>query len=159
MCKFGVWIGCSESQGIGLQEALATNLPLLVLDATSIFDTVVTNSKNYSQYHFPKSLEAIQTTSVPYFDSRCGMVLENREDLEKSIQFMDKNIQEYKPREFIEENLSLQKSALWLVGFFEQMDIKESKSYNYQSLSKAFYYFGLIFQKWAWMWTWRKFFR
>ncbi len=155
-CKFGVWIGCSESQGIGLQEALATNLPLIVLDATSIFDTVATDSKSYYEYNFPKSLKVIKTTTVPYFDEKCGIVIEDLKDLEKSILFMHDNIEIYKPRKFIEENLSLEKSALWFVSFFEKMDTKESKSYNYQRLSKVLYYFGLFFQKWAWMWIWRK---
>ena len=155
-CKFGIWIGCSESQGIGLQEALATNFPLIVLDAISIFDTVATDLKSYYEYKFPKSLKVIKTTTAPYFDSRCGIIIEDLEDLEKSIKLMSEHIEDYKPREFVEENLSLEKSAKWLVGFFEQMDIKEGKSYNYQSISKILYYFGLIFQKWAWMWIWRK---
>ena len=55
-CRFGIWIGCSESQGIGLQEALATNLPLIVLDAISLFDYIPTNSKKYAGYGFQKSL-------------------------------------------------------------------------------------------------------
>ena len=36
--KFGVWIGCSESQGFALQEALSCNCPLMVFDASSVFD-------------------------------------------------------------------------------------------------------------------------
>ncbi len=158
-CRFGVWIGCSESQGIGLQEALATDLPLIVLDATSIFDTVSLDLQSSYQYNFPKSLQAIKTTSAPYFDSRCGIIIEDIKGLKKSIQFMGEHIDKYKPREFVEENLSLEISAELLVGYFEQMDNQESKSYNYQKLSKILYYFGLFFQKWAWIWIWRKIIR
>ncbi len=155
-CKFGIWIGCSESQGIGLQEALATNLPLIVLDATSLFDTVAINSKSYFGYSFPKNLKHIRTTTVPYFDERCGIIIENINDLEKSICFMIKNSDKFKPRVYIKENLSLEKSAKWLVGFFDKIKIEENKGYNYQKISKVLFYLGLLFQKWAWKWIWKK---
>lgn len=77
-CRFGIWVGCSESQGIALQEALATNLPLVVLDSTSVFDTVSTNGKNYIGYHFPKNIKHIKMTSAPYFDHRCGIKIEEK---------------------------------------------------------------------------------
>jgi len=155
-CKFGIWIGRQESQGIGLQEALATDLPLIVLDAISLFDTVPTDSKNYFAYEFPKEIKHIKTSTAPYFDDRCGIKIENIEDLEESIQFMLKNIDNYNPREYIEENLTLEKSAKRLVSYFEKMDIKDKESYNYQKISKVLFYISLVFQKWAWEWIWRK---
>ncbi len=33
---FGVWIGTTESQGIALQEALAANVPLIVLNSRNM---------------------------------------------------------------------------------------------------------------------------
>ncbi len=155
-CKFGIWIGCSESQGIGLEEALATNLPLIVLDATSLFDTVPTDSKNYFAYEFPKSLKDIQTTTAPYFDERCGIKIKNISELQDAVTLMRYNLASYNPRAYIEENLTLEKSARWLLGFFEKMDIKETKSYNYQMISKVLFYLGLLTQKWAWKWLVRK---
>lgn len=155
-CQFGIWIGCSESQGIGLQEALATNLPLIVLDAVSIFDTIPTNSKKYFGYNFPSSIKNIKTTTVPYFDARCGIKIEKITDLEESLLYMFNNIHEYKPREYIQENLSLEKCTTHILSFFDQMNIQESNGYNYQRLSKILYYCGLIFQIWAWKWLWRR---
>ena len=155
-CKFGIWIGCSESQGIGLQEALATNLPLIVLDSLSLFDSVPTDSKNYFAYEFPKELKNVRTTTVPYFDDRCGIKIDNINILEESIIFMKNNIEKYKPREYIEANLTLEKSALWLVSFFDKMDKKDSTRYNYTKVSVFLFYSGLIFQKWAWKWAIRK---
>lgn len=155
-CRFGIWIGCSESQGIGLQEALATNLPLIVLDANSLFDAIPTNSKKYAGYGFPKSLKKIKTTTTPYFDSRCGLVIENTTDLEKSVLHMLKTINEYNPREYIEENLSLEKCTHMLLNFFKEASIQERKRYDYRIISKILYYFGLIFQRWAWEWIWRR---
>ena len=155
-CKFGIWIGCSESQGIGLQEALATNLPLIVLEAVSLFDTIPIDSKNYIGYDFPKELENIKTSTAPYFDDRCGIKIDNLQQLEKSIAFMLNNIREYKPRDYIVENLSLKKSAEKLVYFFSKIDVKGNRGYNYKSASLFLFYAGLLFKKWAWKWIWRK---
>ncbi len=154
--KFGIWIGCRESQGIGLQEAFATNLPLIVLDAKSIFDIVPTTSKNYYTYKFPQELKSVKTSTVPYFDERCGIKIESIEEIEDSIKYMQENINSFQPREFIEENLSLEKSAKWLVSFFDRMTIEDKKSYNYQKIAKVLFYIGLVFQKWAWKRAFRK---
>lgn len=152
-CKFGIWIGCSESQGIGLQEALATNLPLIVLDAKSIFDTVPTDSKNYFAYEFPKSLASVRSTTAPYFDERCGIKIEKIDELEDAIDKMQANFLNYRPREFIKENLSIEISARKLVSFFDEMKIEDKKKYNYKKISKFLFYIGLIGQKWAWKWA------
>ena len=154
--RFGIWIGCSESQGIGLQEALSTNLPLIVLDAKSIFDTVATKSKNYFAYEFPKSLASVRSTTVPYFDERCGIKIEKIDELEDAIDKMQANFSNYRPREFIEENLSLEISAKKLVSFFDKMKIEDKKSYNYKKISQFLFYTGLIGQKWAWKWAFNK---
>jgi hypothetical protein len=37
-CSFVLWLGRQESQGMALQEALATAVPILVLDALNLFD-------------------------------------------------------------------------------------------------------------------------
>ena len=155
-CRFGIWIGCSESQGIGLQEALATGLPLVVLDANSIFDSVPTDSRNYYTYDFPKEVKNVRTTTAPYFDDRCGIKIDDIHMLKESIIFMKNNIEKYNPREYIEENLTLEKSALSLVSFFGKMDMKDSTRYNYRKISTVLFYIGLIFQKWAWKWAIRK---
>lgn len=154
--RFGIWIGCSESQGIGLQEALSTNLPLIVLDTKSIFDTVATKSKNYFAYEFPKSLASVRSTTAPYFDERCGIKIKKIDELEDAIDKMRTNFSNYRPREFIEENLSLEISAKKLVSFFDKMKIEDKQSYNYKKISQFLFYAGLIGQKWAWKWAFRK---
>jgi len=154
--KFGIWIGCSESQGIGLQEALATNLPLIVLDATSLFDTVPTDAKNYIAYDFPKNLDSVRSTTAPYFDERCGIKIEKIDELENAIDKMFANFKHYKPREFVKENLSLEASAKKLVSFFENMKVEHKKSYDYKKISKFIFYIGLIGQKWVWKWAFNK---
>lgn len=157
-CCFGIWIGRQESQGIGLQEALATNLPLIVIDAISFFDTVATDSKHYSAYSFPKELEKIRTTAAPYFDERCGKIINDMHQLEGAIIDMSSNLHRYKPREYIQEQLSLEKSAQMLVDFFNTMNITISSKKSYKKVSKVLFYCGLVFQAWAWKWLWKKIF-
>jgi hypothetical protein len=126
------------------------------LDAVSIFDAIPTDSKKYFGYNFPITIRNIKTTTVPYFDARCGIKIEKITDLEELVVHMFNNIDEYHPRAYIEENLSLEKSASQLLNFFEQMNMQESKSYNYKTISKVLFYSGLVFQKWVWKWLWRR---
>jgi hypothetical protein len=93
--KFGIWIGCHESQGFALEEALSCNVPLLVWDVTSM-------SQEYGQ-NYP----SIKATSIPYWDKMCGEYFTNISQLtEIFIKFMN-NIDNYTPRKYILENLSI----------------------------------------------------
>lgn len=152
-CCFGIWIGHHESQGIGLQEALATNLPLIVLDATSLFDTF------NESYKFPKYLVNIKTSSAPYFDKRCGIKILSINELENAIIMMQNNLKNYQPREYVLENLSLEYSAKRLVSFFDVIKNTDTNSFNYQKLSYILYYFGLFFKKSTWRIVVKKLFK
>lgn len=112
--RFGVWIGCHESQGIAFQEALATNLPLLVFDATSLFDN---NSEKVS-VAFRKFTE-FKTTSAPYFDDKCGIIITDESCMDSALRTMLQNSEAFEPRNFILNELSLAISARKLRGFFE----------------------------------------
>lgn len=111
---FGIWIGTSESQGIALQEALASNLPLIVCDVNSLFE-----AKGKNDYLFPEKLRDFKPTSVPYFDERCGIIINDISKLGDSIRKISGKITSYNPREYIMENLSLEKQAIELLSFFD----------------------------------------
>ena len=114
---FGVWIGTTESQGIALQEALAANVPLIVLNSRNILD-----HHRREKYDLPKILSEFQATSVPYFDGTCGIVLNDLSELPGAITELNNNYNRFAPREFIKKNLSLEQSAAQLVSFFEELD-------------------------------------
>ncbi len=118
--SFGVWVGTTESQGIGLQEALATNLPLIVLENTNILDHETPEINDLPQY-----ASNIKGTSIPYWDNNCGIAINHLSELDDAIYKMRKNIEEFTPRKFIENNLSLEKCAKELVGFFDKLDFKD----------------------------------
>jgi len=94
--KYGIWIGRHESQGFGLQEALSCDVPLLVWDVKSM-------NQEYG-YNY----DDIPATCIPYWEERCGEVFYGSADLEKTYNKFINNIEHYKPREFILENLSME---------------------------------------------------
>ena len=95
--KFGIWIGRHESQGFALEEALSCNVPLLVWDVKSM------NEEH--GYNYPD----IPATCIPYWDERCGEHFYNSNELETIFEKFLNNISSYKPREYILENLSIEK--------------------------------------------------
>ena len=156
--KFGIWIGCTESQGIGLQEALASNLPLIVLDAKSLFENAIKPKKSRFKNETIKKLNSIKTSSAPYFDRRCGIKIENILELDNAIKELSFNFNDYKPREYILENLTIIKSAELFLNFFKEMHVKEKTSLNYKHLSKLIYWIDFIFRKNSWNKILNKFF-
>ena len=108
MCSFGVWIGQHESQGFALLECLSMNVPLIVW-----------NVKSMSQEeNSPHDYNYIQTqaTTIPYWDERCGEYFYNQEEFESVFEKFKLKLDDgyYKPREYVVENLSLEKSAIQL---------------------------------------------
>lgn len=105
-CQFGIWIDAHESQGFATQEALSCNVPLLVWSVTSINQEEGCNwNKNIS--------DEIQNlaTSIPYWDERCGEVFYKKEEFASTLNKFILKLAKYKPREFILENLSLEKQG------------------------------------------------
>jgi len=111
-----IWLGRKESQGIALQEAMAMNVPVFVIDACSLFDTYPLS------YVFPRRLKSFRTTSAPYFDSRCGIIIDNWQNLSPALDKMQDSWRDFQPREFIRENLSLELQASRFVKFFEELE-------------------------------------
>ena len=100
---FVLWHGCHESQGIALQEALASNVPVLVADVRSLVEEPGSN--------WPESLHDFEVTSAPYFDARCGIRTRDLDKLPEVIEQMQGQLEIFEPRAFIAENLGLEKQA------------------------------------------------
>ena len=95
--KFGIWLDAHESQGFALEEALSCNVPLLVWNVTLL------NQEYGSNY--PSS----PATTIPYWDDRCGEYFTDINQLETTFNKFITNLSEYKPREYILENISIEK--------------------------------------------------
>lgn len=98
--RYVLWIGCPESQGIGLEEALASDVPALVWDSSGTWGT------------------DIGATSVPYFDDRCGIVIVQKDQLADAVGRMEKEAGSFSARSFILENLTLEKQARAFVDLY-----------------------------------------
>lgn len=98
--KYIIWLGVAESQGLALEEALSMNIPILVID----------NNKTFLD-------EPI--TSAPYFSSLCGIKINDLRDLPNSLVKMENEWQNFAPRDYILQNLSLERQAHQFINFFE----------------------------------------
>lgn len=95
--KFGIWLDAHESQGFALEEALSCNVPLLVWNVTSL------NQEHGSSY------PNVPATTIPYWNDKCGEYFTDIHQLENTFNKFINNLSEYKPREYILENLSIEK--------------------------------------------------
>ena len=105
--KYGLILGRHESQGFAIEEALACNVPLLVW-----------NTKYMSQeqgYNYPN----IPCTTIPYWSDKCGEIFYEKEEFEcKYNEFINK-LETYEPRQYILENLSLEKCSNNLINLLD----------------------------------------
>jgi hypothetical protein len=95
--RYCIVVDKCESQGIAIQEIMSSNTPLLV------WDTIVWDDRG-DEFK-------IDATSVPYWDDICGVKVSNFEELKNKFLFFISDLKKYKPRDFILENLTLDKSA------------------------------------------------
>ena len=97
--KYGIWLDAHESQGFALEEALSCNVPLLVWNVTSM------NQEHGQNY------DDIPASSIPYWDERCGEYFYNADELEQKFNTFISNLEQekYKPREYIVDNISIEK--------------------------------------------------
>jgi hypothetical protein len=144
-CSFVIWLGRHESQGIALQEALAMNVPVLVLDALSLFDYYPTPT-----HFFPDRLRGLRTTAAPYFDDRCGIILDSVAMLEDGIFQMRERWHTFRPRDYLAENLALDKQAREFVTLFHLLGQESSNivALNADSLGSKTYKPRLLTRLW-----------
>jgi hypothetical protein len=105
--KYGIWVGIHESQGFGLEEALTLNVPLLVW-----------NVKSMNQ-EYGAGYEDIPATTIPYWDERCGEYFYNLSELENKFNLFISKLETYKPRDYILENLTLEKCEQKLIDIIK----------------------------------------
>lgn len=140
-CSFIIWLGSQESQGIALQEALSSNVPMIVIDAKSLFDTFDKNG-----YEFPEDLRNFETTSVPYFDNRCGLVIRHLDELSEAIDNMFSLFYTFNPRDYILENLNLRKQATEFIKFYEYWDLTIKDGFSEKLLNEKEYKEPIVFK-------------
>ena len=112
-CKAMIFLVEHESQGIAYQECLSCNVPILAWDQGFWLDPV--------RYRYNKPI--VSASSVPFFDERCGMKFKDIQEFEDLFQTFWEGVMEekYHPREYILENLTLEKSAEKMLSIYRSI--------------------------------------
>ncbi|MDQ3820991.1 MAG: glycosyltransferase [Acidobacteriota bacterium] len=102
-----------ETQGIAYQQALSCDVPILAWDQGGYWQ---------DPSYYPHKVKFSPVSSVPYWDHRCGIKFRDFADFEEKIdRFLAQQMrQELRPRDFILENLTLEKCAELYVRFYNE---------------------------------------
>lgn len=111
-CRAMIFLCEHESQGIAYQECLSSGVPILAWDQGQCLDP--------NRFTWGEPL--IPATSVPYWGDRCGVKFKDIEGFKHKLEeFLAKlNDNQFLPREYILENLTLEKCAQNYVDILQQ---------------------------------------
>jgi len=121
--SFIVWHGCHESQGIALQEALSSGVPVLVCDIRTL-------DEERSQWDYGPVVGKFSGTAAPFFDERCGLKIRDLAQLPDTLTRMRDRLADFRPRDYVIENLSLEKQAHDFVALWERWDLDEASGHT-----------------------------
>jgi glycosyltransferase involved in cell wall biosynthesis len=103
-CKAVIFLCEHETQGIAYQQMLASGVPVLAWDRRGFWQ-----DPNF----FPDRVRYKPVSSVPYWDKRCGAKFESATEFADVFSDFWARVtkEDFAPREYVEENLTLAKSA------------------------------------------------
>ncbi|MBD2501510.1 glycosyltransferase family protein [Anabaena azotica] len=103
-----------ETQGFAYQQALSAGVPILAWDRGGFWQDPT---------YFPHKAKFAPVSSVPYWDHRCGIKFQNINEFPtKLAEFLDKlESEQFAPRDYILENLSLEQCAKNYVEILHQV--------------------------------------
>lgn len=116
-CRAMIFLCEHETQGIAYQQALSMNVPILAWDRGGYWQDPA---------FYPRRVQYEPVSSVPYWDHRCGTKFRDRAEFpEKLDEFMRQIAQNaFWPREYIIENLTLQKCAARYLEIYQEVENK-----------------------------------
>lgn len=111
--KYIILLTAHESQSFSNLCARACDVPLLVWDV----DLMAQEEGCPIYYNNVKT----KVTSVPYFDEKCGEIFTKKEEFDNTFQKFLTKLDEYKPRDYVLENLTVEKCAQNLKKLVEEI--------------------------------------
>jgi hypothetical protein len=104
-----------ETQGLAYQQILATNTPILAWNRAGYWQ---------DPSYFPHKVKYQPVSSVPYWSERCGSKFSDFKDFpDKLLEFLDLlNSGYFFPRNYILDNLTLEKSAALYLDIYNQVE-------------------------------------
>lgn len=121
--SFVIWVGCHESQGFALQETLASNVPILLWDAETMYEEYHGHHAIYDSWR-QKGIQCI-STSAPAWSPACGIRITKAEELEDAFDRMKRHYSTMNPRPFVKQTLGLRPAFQNLCRL---MGIKENEN-------------------------------
>ena len=111
-CRAMVFLSAHESQGIAYQEAMAAGVPILAWDPGYCQDP--------DRFRWGDAV--IPTTSVPYFDERCGRRFSDFTDFEVQFPLFSESLKSgsFAPRDYILENLTVERCSMRFVEILRE---------------------------------------
>lgn len=118
-CKAMIFLCEHESQGFACCEAMAMNVPVYAWDQGYWLDP------NRFKWRTP----VVKATSTPFFDECCGKKFTDIADFKEHFNMFwaSENKNEFAPRRYILENLTLEKSALAMLNIISSVYTNESE--------------------------------
>ncbi|MES2377406.1 MAG: glycosyltransferase family 1 protein [Bacteroidota bacterium] len=101
-CKAVIFLCEHETQGLAYQQILATNTPILAWDRGGYWQ---------DPDYYPERVKYGPVSSVPYWDERCGSKFTEVDDFAANLTAFLNRLNMFKPRDYILENLTLEKCA------------------------------------------------
>ena len=114
--KFMLTLDAHESQGFALEEAMSSGVPLLVMDAKSMYDEMDNGVTATYEHLRPKKLVA---TSVPYWSDECGIKIIEQSELSAAIDRMMEEYKSFTPRDYIVRTLSDEVCMKRILDYFK----------------------------------------
>lgn len=148
--RCAIWVGGTESQGFALMEALASGLPILVLGASSLADNVHDpHDPLVPRFSIP-FLESGATTA-PYFDSRCGWLIDESKLTGQLLDNFLREIDRFDPTAYVADGFTLEQSARRLVNLAQELpDIIPQQTGFGATGAMALRYLDLATRSWPW---------
>ena len=111
--KAMIFLSAHESQGLAYQECLSCNVPVIAWDQGFWLDTA---RHKYGRSNVP-------ATSVPFFDERCGSRFRDFGGFAAEFDpFLERALSgAFRPREFILENLTIEKSTRRMLEIYNSI--------------------------------------
>lgn len=103
-CRSMIFLCEHETQGIAYQQALSCDVPILAWDRGGYWEDPA---------YFPHKVTFQPVTSVPYWDERCGEKFKDSAEFPEVLATFWEGVraQRFRPRDYILENLTLEKCA------------------------------------------------
>jgi glycosyltransferase involved in cell wall biosynthesis len=102
-----------ETQGLAYQQILAANTPILAWERGGFWQ---------DPYYYPHKVKYQPVSSVPYWDERCGVKFTDAGDFKKKLELFLNRIDSFKPRDYIMENLTLEKCAEKYLQIYREVE-------------------------------------